>query len=147
MLSEAAVQRAIALAESKLPGTPAPDGRRDSRWQAIIRVGEFIEAQPEAVWEFALRWGKHAQADLRMAVATCLLEHLLEHHFDLLFPRVRRAALASPRFAQTFSSCWATGQTELPKNAARFERLQRQVRNRELRRTRDRRRAAARRVP
>ena len=138
MRSQTAVQRAIARAESLLPGTPAPDGKRDPRWQAIIRVGDFIESHPEAVWRFALRWGKHAQADVRAAVACCLLEHLLEHHFDALFPRVRRAALASRRFADTFSSCWAFGQTALPKNAKRFERLKRQLLNRRRRPDRSR---------
>lgn len=144
MSPEAAVQRAIAHAESILPGTPAPKGKRDRRWQAIIRIGAFIETQPEAVWQFAYRWGRHAQADLRTAVATVLLEHLLEHHFDVMFPRVRRAALASQRFAHTFSLCWMLGQAELPKNAPRFERLERQLANR--RRRRDRERAAARRA-
>src|SRR4051812_5262838 len=89
-----------------LPGKPAPEGRRDPRWQAIIRVGEFLETQPEVVWQFAHRWGKHGQADLRLAVATCLLEHLLGCHFEWLFPRVRRAALESPCFADTLRSCW-----------------------------------------
>lgn len=134
MSPEIEVQRAIARAERILPGTPAPpgtpaaEGKRDPRWQAIIRVGEFIETQPDAVWQFAHRWGKHAQGDLRMAVATCLLEHLLEHHFELLFPRVRRAALASPRFASTLNSCWSFGDSEVPKNAARIKRLQAQLR-------------------
>src|SRR5687767_7228998 len=110
MSPQAAVRRAIARAESILPGKPAPEGKRDPRWQAIIRVGRFIESDPEPVWQFAHRWGKHAQADLRHAIATCLLEHLLEHHFELLFPRVRKAVLKSPRFADTFSSCWLFGQ-------------------------------------
>ncbi|MEK6642311.1 MAG: hypothetical protein AABZ08_00250 [Planctomycetota bacterium] len=125
---EVAVQRAIARAERILPGTPAPEGKRDPRWQAIIRVGEFVEAQPEPVWEFAHRWGNHAQSDLRMAVATCLLEHLLDRHFELLYPRVRHAALESPRFADTFDSCWWFGQAKTPKNAARIKRLQSQLR-------------------
>jgi hypothetical protein len=141
MSPEVAVQRAIACAERILPGKPAPDGKRDPRWQAIIRVGEYIETQPEVVWHFAHRWGKHAQADLRSAVATCLLEHLLEHHFDLTFPHVREAALGSPRFADTLGSCWSFGQSELPDNAARVERLKG-----ELRRRSNRKRAAARRA-
>src|SRR3954452_21880969 len=124
MSPEVAVRRAIARAERVLPGTPAPEGKRDPRWQAIIRVGEFVETQPEAVWEFARRWGTHEQADLRMAVATCLLEHLLEHHFELLFPRVRRAAMESPRFADTFGSCWWLGRAKTHKNVARIERLE-----------------------
>src|SRR5436190_5294957 len=98
MPSDAAVRRAIARAETVLPGRPAPEGKRDPRWQAIIFVGEFIESQPEHVWEFAQRWGKHAQRDLRAAIATCLLEHLLEYHFDAFFPRVRGVALQSARF-------------------------------------------------
>src|SRR5688572_5213540 len=128
MSPEVAVQRAIARAERILPGTPAPEGKRDPRWQAIIRVGEFIETQPEPVWQFAHRWGRHAQADLRMAVATCLLEHLLEHHFELLFPRVRRAAMESPRLAETFGSCWSFGQAKTRKDAARIKRLESQFR-------------------
>src|SRR4051812_42387850 len=112
MSPEVTVERLIKRAECILPGRPAPEGKRDPRWQAIIRVSEFIETQPEPIWRFAHRWGKHAQADLRMAVATCLVEHLLEHHFESLFPRVRRAALESSRFADTFSMCWALGQAK-----------------------------------
>jgi hypothetical protein len=138
MSPEVAVQRAICRAERVLPGTPAPEGTRDRRWQAIIRVGEFVETQPEPVWQFTHRWGKHAQADLRMAVATCLLEHLLEYHFESLFPRVRRAAIESTRFADTFASCWWLGQAKAPKNAARIKRLENQLR---------RARAAKRRMP
>lgn len=123
-----AVQRAITRAERILPGTPAPEGKRDPRWQAILDISDYIETQPEAVWQFAHRWGKHAQADLRAAVATCLLEHLLEHHFELLFPRVRRAALESPRFAITFCSCWWFGEAVSPKNAARLNRLKSHLR-------------------
>lgn len=120
---EVDVQRTIIAAERILPGKPTADGRRDPRWQAIIRVGQFIETQPEAIWQFTLRWGKHAQRDLRMAIATCLLEHLLEHHFELLFPRARRAAFESVRFAETLSSCWSFGSALQPKNAARLKRL------------------------
>ena len=91
-----------------------------------------IKTQPEAVWEFTHRWGKHSQADLRVAVATCLLEHLLEHHFELLFPRVRRAAVESPRFANTFEMCWQLGQAKRSENAARFDRLKRALSRQQL---------------
>jgi hypothetical protein len=71
------VMAAIRRANAILPGRPAPDGQTDPRWQAVIAVGEFVEAEPEAVWAFVERWGKHANEDLRSAIATCLLEHLL----------------------------------------------------------------------
>ena len=114
------VNEAIRRANSILPGRPAPDGQIDPRWQAIIAVGQFIQTEPEAVWAFVERWGKHANDDLRMAIATCLLEHLLEYHFALLFPCVERQVSRSKRFADTFSHCSKFGQAKTPRNAARF---------------------------
>jgi hypothetical protein len=75
-------QLAIQEAEAILPGTAAPAGESDPRWQAIIAIGDFAETDPEPIWAFVVRWGNHADEDLRTAVATCLLEHLLEYHFD-----------------------------------------------------------------
>jgi hypothetical protein len=115
-------QEAIAAAERVLPGEQAPEGERDPRWQAIIAVAEFVETGSEALWPFALRCS-HPDADLRMAIATCLLEHLLEHHFDALITRVETAAMMSPEFAQTVRSCWTFGVTMESNRAARFDRL------------------------
>jgi hypothetical protein len=113
------VQDAIREAETVLPGEPVDEGT-DPRWQAIIRIGEYVESYPEPVWRFIRRWGKHAQEDLRTAVATCLLEHLLEFHFETYFPHVEETALADPLFADTFLQCWQFGQAEKPGNAERF---------------------------
>lgn len=124
------IQQAIAAADSVLSGQAAPEGEIDPRWQAIIVVGEFIEAEPEAVWRFAFRWGASSDADLRMAIATCVLEHLLEHHFDRFISRVEEAAVADLRFAETVSHCWKLGQAEEPNRAARLEALVRTSRNR-----------------
>jgi len=70
---------AIAEAEAILPGQPAQDGAIDPCWQAIMTVEDFVRDEPEAVWNFILRWGCHADEDLRTAVATCLLEDLLKY--------------------------------------------------------------------
>lgn len=99
------VTEAVRQAAERLPGRAAPAGRIDPRWQAIIAVGEFVMSEPEAVWRFIRRWGSHASQDLRAAIATCLLEHLLEHHFDLVFSRVERLAERSARFADTLGLC------------------------------------------
>src|SRR5882672_1271312 len=104
MSPDAALQRAIARAERLLPGRPAPAGKIDPRWQAIIRVGEFIESHPEEVCAFALKWAKVRGVDLQGAISCCLIEHLLEHHFDLLFPIMRREALKNARVAAHFYS-------------------------------------------
>ena len=48
-LDESSVQQAIRDAEKLLPGVPAPDGEPDPRWQAIIKVGEYIETEPHVI--------------------------------------------------------------------------------------------------
>jgi len=92
---------AIAAAERILPGRAAREGRRDPRWQAIIKVGEFNQRAPETVWKFIAKWGRHRDPDLRAAVATCLLEHLLEHHFEKYIDRVEELAIRDTNFADT----------------------------------------------
>ncbi len=117
------INEAIREAEKLLPGVPAPDDEQDPRWQAIIKVGEFAKSHPDRVWEFTLCWGSNECADLRAAVATILLEHLLEYHFETTFPRVLRATRRSEFFADTFSLCQKFGLSELPHNAKRIDGL------------------------
>ena len=122
------VQEALAAAEQLLPGHAAPKGAKDPRWQAIIQIGNFVAEEPEAIWPFVLKWGSHEDEDLRTAIATCLLEHLLEYHFDLLFPRVETAAGSNSRFANMTTQCWKLGQAEEPTRAARFDHLLSEIR-------------------
>src|SRR5436305_1418883 len=123
------VGECIRNAEKLLPGVPAPDGAEDPRWQAIIDVAEFIESEPIQVWEFAKRWGSSDQEDLRSAIATCLLEHLLEHHFELLFPKVEAATVGNGNLVETLRMCWTFGEAAVPANALKLEQLlQRSVR-------------------
>jgi hypothetical protein len=117
------VSELVRDAEAILPGTPAPSGADDPRWQAIIAIGEYVESHPEEVWSFVARWGTNTEADLRDAVATCLLEHLLAHHFELIFPRVEELTKTDRMFADTFSRCWKFGQAESSENAKKIDRL------------------------
>jgi hypothetical protein len=117
------VSEAIHAAEALLPGEPTAE-RLDPRWQAIIAVGEYIESEPEAVWSFICRWGCHPQEDLRAAIATCLLEHLLEHHFAQFFPRVEKLCHSDQLFADTFGYCWQFGDAEELENRQRFAALE-----------------------
>jgi len=117
------VAQAILKAERVLPGKEALEGELDPRWQAIIDVAEHIQERPDEVWRFTRKWGAHSNEDLRTAVAACLLEHLLEHHFDRLFPLVAEACRKSRRFAHTFNRCSEFGQTGSPRNRARFRAL------------------------
>lgn len=115
------VKEAIAAAEAILPGKSAPDGQTDERWQSLIEIGYYIETDPEGIWPFVLKWGSHEDEDLRAGVATILLEHLLEFHFDLIFPRVEAAVRSNPLFADTFESCWKLGPAQEPSRAERFD--------------------------
>ena len=106
---DAGVLEAIGYAESLLPGLPASDGQKDDRWQAIVDVANFIDTNPEEVWQFVRRWGNYPQEDLQDAIACCLLEHLLEVHFQLVFPRVEQAVRKDAAFADTWCRCWKLG--------------------------------------
>ena len=125
------IDEAIAKAEALLPGEPAPDDEIDPRWQAIIEVVAYIESDTDAVWAFAERWGAHEQDDLRMAIATCVLEHLLEHDFERVFPRVEHLARRDAHFADTFSSCWTFGKSKQPDHASQFDRLKNELADRD----------------
>ena len=115
------VREAIRRADALLPGRPSRG--TDQRWQAIIEVGEFIQTNPASVWRFIRKWGFHPQKDVRTAIATVLLEHLLEYHFDAYFPKVEKLALAQRRFGETFLICWQLGQSTISARAKRFSRL------------------------
>jgi hypothetical protein len=137
MSSDAALQRAIRQAEAILPGRPAPRGKRDPRWQAIIRVGGFIDSHPESVCEFALKWARRRSRDLQAAISCCLIEHLLEHHFNLVFPQMRKAALKNARVAEHFieyTPHFKFGQAKLPKNIVRLKRLARELKRSHIKR-------------
>jgi hypothetical protein len=109
-------------------GRAGTDGDEDPRWQAVIQISDFVPAEPEAVWPFVLRWGSHEDEDLRAAVATCLLEHLLEHHFDLIFSRVVAASKSNTNFAKTTAQCWKFGDAKHPERAKRLDQLRAEIR-------------------
>lgn len=123
------VRRALAEAERVLQEPVRPAGEIDPRWHVLIDVADFVRSSPEEIWPFVRRWGGCEDEDVRAAVATCLLEHLLEHHFDTVFPLVEEA-VEDALFADTFCLCWKFGQSELPANAARFDRLRTQLASR-----------------
>lgn len=124
------VRDTVRQAEALLPGEPAPDDQPDPRWQCIIAIGQYIETEPQAIWEFIRTWGSFPHEDLRTAIATCLLEHLLEYHFTEYFPQVEHLSTSNSLFADTFLMCSQFGQSKVPVNAARFTRLKRLLQKR-----------------
>jgi len=104
--------------------------RERTRWQAAIALGEFAASDPERIWPLVVKHGSRRHADARMAIATCILEHILEYHFDVFFPRVAVTARSCRWFRTTFGWCWQMGQAELPRNARRWRRLERELHDR-----------------
>jgi hypothetical protein len=119
----AGVLDAIRYAESLLPGIPASEGQKDDRWQAILHVANYVDTNPEEVWQFVRRWGSYPQDDLRDAIACCLLEHLLEVHFQFVFPRVEQAVREDPAFADTWCRCWKLEQAKSAGHSEAFDDL------------------------
>lgn len=70
------------------------------RWQAVIECSNWLKDTPEWVWEVICEFGDSDDDDMRAAIWTCMLEHLLEDYFDEYFPRVKaHVGKASPNFA------------------------------------------------
>lgn len=100
-----------------------------ARWQGAIALGEFSESDPEAIWPLVEKWGSSADEDTRTAIATCVLEHVLEHSFDAFFARCAKLVRSGNiEFADTFWRCWKMGQATEPVNAAKFDRLEKAAR-------------------
>lgn len=98
------------------------DGR--TNWQAAIALGEYCENNPKLIWPLALKWGSCDFEDTRTAIATCVLEHILEYHFDDYFPLIREEILKENKnFAGTYSGCYKFGQSLEPENERKFEKL------------------------
>ena len=117
------IQQADLVLSTRTSDDRNPDASDDPRWLAIIAVGEFIDTHPEDIWQFILRWSTKADDDLRDALATCLLEHLLEWHFSDYFPKVEAWALSDPGAAIVFRRSSRLGYADLPGNRERFDAL------------------------
>ena len=132
MASRNPALHALDRLERLLPGRPAKGVNAvDSRWMAMLAIQDrFIVSHPEEIWVFVLRWAKHPMTDIRDAIACCLLEHLLEHHYDLLFPRIRAAAKRSTRFRDALRRCYWLGEAARPEHAKALDRLAGQKRPR-----------------
>lgn len=68
-------------------------------------------------------WVGHEQVDVRSAIATCLLEHLLERHFEHVFPAVEKAVGREELLRDTLGRCFKLGRALDTPNARRMDDL------------------------
>lgn len=83
-----------------------PDSDNNCRWQSLIVISELIRTRPELVWEIVSKFGDSNDEDMRMAIACVLLEHLIDHDFDIYFTKVRELIRRGRyRFIDTLEFC------------------------------------------
>ena len=84
-------------------------------------LGDYAGTHPKKLWLLVAKWGTVRNYDIRRGIACCVLEHILEHHFDPYFDQsLAHIQHGNRRFAYTLAYCWKLGEAELPVNATRF---------------------------
>jgi hypothetical protein len=89
-------------------------GNNDIRWQAIIVIGEYIPRghRNEDIWNVIVQH-LGIDEDMQDALATVLLEHLLEHHFDWTVNKIESALEHDGAWlVDVVKRCWRFGQPE-----------------------------------
>lgn len=103
-------------------GLRSADERR--RWAAAEAAGELVSTRPRFVWSLVVAHGSSAEEDVRAAVATCMLEHLLEEHFDEYFPLLENEIRAGNLLlGDTLRRSWKLGQAEDPERSAQWDKI------------------------
>jgi hypothetical protein len=93
-------------------------------WKAAADICEFVQAEPDLIWPLVVKSGSSDEKDLRMAIATCVLEHLLGEHFDDYFLKLEELVNAGNRnLRSTLNFCWKMNQSEEEKNSLRWDKL------------------------
>lgn len=98
-----------------------------TRWKAAIALSHVAASDPEIAWPLVIRHGSRRHADVRMAIGVCVLEDILETHFDAFFPRVAATARSNRWFRDSFSSCRPCGLARSPRNIKLWRRLLRET--------------------
>lgn len=96
----------------------------ETRWAAAHAATDFIDKSPMETWHLVVTHGSSADEDTRMAVATCILEHLLEKHFDTFFPLLEQEIdSGNANLGDTLNLCWKLGDAMNTSNAKRWDML------------------------
>jgi hypothetical protein len=60
-----------------------------------------------------VRFGSSDVLDVRQAIASCALEHILEHHFEMFFPRLEGEIRGgNGNLRDTLKLSWKLGRAE-----------------------------------
>jgi len=99
-------------------------GSPELRWEAAAHLAEHINDASSDVWKLVLKHGSSDDGDLRSAIATCALEHLLEMSFDQYFGLLELEVRKGNRnLLNTLKLCWKFGDSECSSNSDRWDEL------------------------
>jgi hypothetical protein len=82
------------------------DSNNNCRWQSLIIIGEFLDKYPNDIFNLIVKYGSSKDEDMRTAVATILLEHLLEKDFKKYFSLYKNISKDNSYLLDTLSKCW-----------------------------------------
>lgn len=90
----------------------------DVRWQSIIVIGEYIPfgKRNDEIWDILIEFGGRDD-DMQDALATVLLEHLLEYDFERSVDRITLtlqacSSASADILVDLLRRCWPFGQAE-----------------------------------
>jgi hypothetical protein len=99
--------------------------KRDERmvWQIAADSWDDATERPANAWPHIIDVLAVADDDSIAAIATCILEHVLEHDFTY-FDRVEQEiAAGNAAVLRAFFLCSKFGQSKLPENERRWDKL------------------------
>jgi hypothetical protein len=82
------------------------DSDNNCRWQSLIIIGEYINKYQDDIFNIIIKYGSSEDQDMRMAIATVLLEHLFEKDFKKYFSLYKNISKDNHLLLDTLSSCW-----------------------------------------
>jgi hypothetical protein len=98
-------------------------------WKGAAKLSEVVFGGPERIWNTVVKYGSQENEELQRAIALCVLEHILERHFDEYFPKIRQVFLAGNRhFRRTFLMCGKFGQACERSNSCMWDEFAMQTR-------------------
>jgi hypothetical protein len=94
-------------------------------WSACVVLSYFVDQHPLQLFSIIQSVAEVASDDQRTALAKCLLEHLMESHFDFVIDSITIEPNPSQRFAlaDILSRCWPYGEAENHSNWKKVETL------------------------
>jgi hypothetical protein len=97
--------------------------RHDDVWRLAADLSDVAISRPSEIWLAFLEALDFADDESRMALATNLLEHMVQEDFTF-FDRIESEIKGgNRRLALALTSCWKFGAANEPENAKRWDEL------------------------